>query len=223
MQMIRDQHKLFPLAVNYHNIRAELKTGDVAIFGGKYRLSKIIGFVTGSPVSHVATIIREGDRISFVEASEGDMYPEREGVIVSHFSNSIPFYKGNIWIARLDEDVRKQADIERLKASVLEQVGKPYDYADMPKAGLDLLDRIGITRSQENGTKLFCSELVGVGLKSAGILPESVNVSELSPADIIKYRIFNPTYYQIKAYSYKAVKLPGFNTIPPQGQARAAA
>lgn len=211
--MIRDQFKEYPVAVSYQNIRTELDTGDIVIFGGQYRMSKMIRLVTRFPASHVASIIRENDRISFVEASEGDMYPEREGVIISQFSNSIPFYKGDIWIARLAADVRKKADIEKMKAFLQEQVGKGYDYHDMPKAGFDFLDRIGITRSEENLSQMFCSELVAAGLKAAGILPEDTNVSEVSPADIVKYKIFEPTYYQIKAFNYKAIKLPNFNTV----------
>ena len=211
--MIRDQFKEYPVAVSYQNIRTELDTGDIVIFGGQYRMSKIIRLVTRFPASHVASIIRENDRIGFIEASEGDMYPEREGVIISQFSNSIPFYKGDIWIARLAADVRKKADIEKMKVFLKEQVGKGYDYHNMPKAGFDFLDRIGITRSEENLSQMFCSELVAAGLKAAGILPEDINVSEVSPADIVKYKIFEPTYYQIKAFDYKAIKLPHFNTV----------
>ncbi|XOF34897.1 MAG: hypothetical protein ACL93V_06305 [Candidatus Electrothrix sp. YB6] len=67
--MIRDQEKKFPLAINYQNIRNELQTGDVVIFGGQYRLSKLIRLVTRFPASHIALIIRKDDRINFVEAS----------------------------------------------------------------------------------------------------------------------------------------------------------
>ena len=212
--MIRDQFKEYPISVSYQNIRAKLDTGDVVIFGGQYRMSKMIRLVTRFPASHVALIIREDNRNSFIEASEGDMYPEREGVIISQFSNSIPFYKGDIWIARLNADIRERADIEKMKLYLKEQVGKDYDYKNMPKAGFDFLDPISsITRSEENSSQMFCSELVAAGLRAAGILPESINVSEVSPADIIKYKIFEPTYYQIKAFDYKAIKLPGFNTV----------
>lgn len=212
--MNRDPFKEYPVSVSYQNIRDKLDTGDVVIFGGQYRMSKMIRLVTRFPASHVALIIREDNRNSFIEASEGDMYPEREGVIISQFSNSIPFYKGDIWIARLNADIRERANIEAMKLFLKEQVGKGYDYKNMPKAGFDLLDPISsITRSEENSSQMFCSELVAGGLKAAGILPNSINTSEVSPADIIKYKIFESTYYQIKAFDYKAIKLPGFNTV----------
>ncbi len=215
--MQRDKNKVFPLAINYQNIRHELDTGDIVIFGGHYRLSKLIRLWTRFPASHVGMIIRDGTRIRFVEASEGDMYPEREGVIVNYFSNSIPFYKGDIWIARLSSEIRteKRLDVEKTDQFLMDQVGKRFDYEQMKKAGLDFFDRIGITKNKEKSDKFFCSELVAAALKNAGILPQSVNTSEISPADIIKLRIFNPVYYQIKAYNHKAVKLPGFNTVDP--------
>ena len=211
--MKRDIKKEFPIACNYKNIRDELQTGDVVIFGGHYLLSKIIRFATRFPASHVATIIRDGDRIRFVEASEGDMYPEREGVIISYFSNSIPFYKGDIWIARLSDEVRKKIDSQKLYDFLLDQIGKGYDYSNMKFAGLDKLDKYFITYNKENWSNLFCSELVAAGLKYANIIQDQVNTSEMTPADIIKLNIFQSEYYQIKAFKYKAVKLPGFNTI----------
>lgn len=214
--MERDVKKEFPLAVNYKNIRDELDTGDIVMFGGQYRLSKLIRLVTRFPASHVASIIRDGDRIRYVEASEGDMYPEREGVIISLFSNSIPFYKGDIWIARLSDEIRKKLDTEKMYDFLMEQVGKGYDYEDLAKAGFDRLDRFSITKNKEDAAQLFCSELVAAAFKDAGILPESTNISECSPADIIKLNIYNPTYYQIKAWKYKAVKLPDFNTVAPR-------
>ncbi len=127
--MERDKKKEFPLAINYQNIRHELDTGDIVIFGGQYRLSKLIRLATRFPASHVGMIIRKGNRVSFVEASEGDMYPEREGVIVNYFSNSIPFYKGDIWIARLSSEIRteKKLDVEKTDQFLMDQVGKRFD------------------------------------------------------------------------------------------------
>ncbi|MCI5144709.1 MAG: hypothetical protein D3923_04100 [Candidatus Electrothrix sp. AR3] len=213
--MIRDEKKEFPVAVNYQNIREKLRTGDVAIFGGQYRISRLIRLFTRFPASHMALIIKKNDRIDFVEASEGDMYPEREGVIINNFSNSMPFYKGDIWIARLSDEVRSKIDEQEMYDFILEQVGKGYDYKNMKKAGFDLLDSFSsITRNKEDASELFCSELVALTFKNAGILPENENISELTPADLIKLSLYNPLYYQIKSYNYKAVKLPGFNSIP---------
>ncbi|XOF34896.1 MAG: hypothetical protein ACL93V_06300 [Candidatus Electrothrix sp. YB6] len=142
------------------------------------------------------------------------MYPEREGVIINNFSNSIPFYKGDIWIARLSDNVRSKIDEPKLYDFILEQVGKGYDYEDIKKAGFDLLDKFcSITRNKEDASELFCSELVGAAFKHAGILPVSENISELSPADLIRKSIYKSLYYQIKVYNYKAVKLPGFNSV----------
>ncbi|NOQ25560.1 MAG: hypothetical protein GQ564_09395 [Bacteroidales bacterium] len=212
--MIRDANKEFPLALNYSNIRKELKTGDLVIFGGQYTLSKLIRLVTRFPASHVALIIKKDDRISFVEASEGDMYPEREGVIINYFSNSIPFYKGDIWIARLSDEIRSKIDEDKMYDFIVEQVGKGYDYKNMKNAGFDFLDKFSsLTKNKEDASKLFCSELIAVAYKHMGILPENSNTSEYTPADIIKLNIFNHVYYQIKAFKYKAIKLPEFNSI----------
>ena len=214
--MERDHKKEFTLARNYKNIRDKLQTGDLVIFGGHYRLSKLIRSWTRFPASHVASIIRKGDRIRYVEASEGDMYPEREGVIVSDFSNSIPFYKGDIWVARLRKDIREKIDEKKFYDFLMNQVGKEYDYDDMAKAGFDKLDNlVPLTRNKEDESALFCSELVAAAYKHVGILPESTNFSELTPAEIIKLKIYEPRYHQIKAFEYKAVKLPDFNTVNP--------
>ena len=213
--MIRDPQKQFPRAVNYQNIRSGLGAGNLVIFGAQYRLSKLIRLWTKFPASHAASIIRDDeDRICFVEASEGDMYPEREGGIVSYFSNSMPFCKGDFWIARLSETTRKRLDATKFKKILKEQVGKGYDYKDMKKAGFDFFDSWGITKNTENLSKMFCLELVAAANKHVGILPEDVNPSEYSPGDIVKLNIFDPVYYQFKAYNYKAVKLPEYNSIP---------
>ena len=138
--MERDPGKQFPQAIAYQNIRDTLDTGDMVVFGGYYLLSRMIKRVTGFPASHIASMVRTDDgRICFVEASEGDMYPEREGVIVNYFSNSLSFYKGDVWVARLSNEVRQRIDAVKLRAFLFDQVGKGYDYDDMKKAGMDLL------------------------------------------------------------------------------------
>ena len=57
--MNRDPFKEYPVSVSYQNIRDKLDTGDIVIFGGQYRMSKMIRLVTRFPASHVALIIRE--------------------------------------------------------------------------------------------------------------------------------------------------------------------
>ncbi|MFO1291371.1 MAG: hypothetical protein U1E82_12290 [Nitrosomonas sp.] len=39
--MIRDQFKEYPVAVSYKNIRAELDTGDIVVFGGNTGCRKL--------------------------------------------------------------------------------------------------------------------------------------------------------------------------------------
>lgn len=169
---------------------------------------------TRFPASHIAIILKKDDRIFFVEASGGSAYPDREGVNINYFSNSVPFYKGDIWIARLSDEVRNRLDEEKMYDFVMEQVGKGYDHENMLKAGLDLLDRYSsVTKNKEDATRLFCSELVAAAFKDSGILPPEANISEYAPADLVKLRIYHPIYYQIKAFEYRAVRLPDFNSV----------
>ncbi len=205
-----DKDKKHPQVVNYRNIRGQLQTGDVIVFGGNYFFSKITKMVTKSQASHVATIlIDEQGRINFFESSIGDMYPEHEGVHLQKISDILPFYNGDVWVLRLSDEFRATLDINKMEKYLYAQLGKAYDYDGLIKSGLDFLDEhnIDVTVTRKNDDKFFCSELVVAGFMAAGGIPNNVNSAEVTPSDIIRLNIFQKPYYMIKAANYKSVPL----------------
>lgn len=220
--MIRDKDKKFPLAVNYRNIRDQLQTGDVIAFGGNYFFSKITKLVTGCEASHIATVLIDDEkRIRFFESSIGDMYPEHEGVHLQKISNILPFYNGNVWILRLNEEFRAALDIKKMTDYLYAQLGKDYDYDGLSKAGNDKWDNKGFkhTLVRKNDDKFFCSELVMAGfMAGGGGIPENVNYSEVTPKDILRLNIFQKPYFMVKAANYKSIALKinekDFDSLP---------
>ncbi|NQY09384.1 MAG: hypothetical protein HRT71_07695 [Flavobacteriales bacterium] len=175
--------------------------------------------VTGSEVSHVATVLIDDDgRIRFFESSIGDMYPEHEGVHLQKISNILPFYNGNVWILPLSDEFRATLDIDKLKKYLYAQLGKEYDYDGLLKSGVDFLENIGIAVTRKDTDKFFCSELVMAAMMEAGdSIPQNVNPAEVTPKDIIQLKIFKKPYYMVKAANYKAIKLQlnekGFDSL----------
>ena len=66
--------------------------------------------------------------------------------------------------------------------------------------------------NSEDYTRFFCSELVSAGLKAAGVLPQSLNASEVTPGDICRWNIYESEYYLLKG-EYKEIS--GYNSLEP--------
>ena len=70
-----------------------------------------------------------------------------------------------------------------------------------------------ITRSQEDFSSFFSSELITAGLEAGGAI-ESINASETTPMDLCRFSIYQEKYYQLKG-SKELIK--GYNTLNPEG------
>lgn len=185
---------------------AQIRPGDVIAFGGGGFGGTIVEIGSFSNVAHVAIVWRVADGIvELIEATAESV----AGVKRCLLSERMASYSGKIWWLPLSETVRAQLQEELLVAFLEAQLGKPYDWTQAIKAGLDRFDWLDITYNQEDFTKFFCSELVGAALEVGGALAH-LNASELRPIDLCRLAIYQPTLHQLKGF----VEQPdGYNSI----------
>lgn len=208
----------------YSQVRNRMQPGDVVAFSGKGDFSQIIKWATRSNVSHVGVILQSKLMIGsepqdgfFNQIIESTSLNGFSGVSISRLSDRLDTYDGEIWWLPLHSDVRKRLNSATFYNWLLHQERKPYDATQAVKSALDLLDNlpgVGLaTRNEEDFSRFFCSELVAAGLEAGGAI-SSLNASEVTPNDLCKFNIYEPTYYQMKG-DKKAIN--GFNTVNPEG------
>ena len=184
----------------YDNVRNRMRTGGLLAFGGTEFTSEVIKEVTDSPVSHVGMVFstyasgfKGGRVVQVIESTSlGDGFA---GVQINRLSVHIKQYDGDIWWLPLNEKNQKRVEFYKQKfvRFLIDQVGKPYD---APQAIASAIDPLW--EAEEDLTKLFCSELVSAAYKHIGIIPPSLNPSEQTPADVVRFNIYADTYYQLK-------------------------
>lgn len=218
--MSNTSNKKFPRVVNYQNIRHLLKTGDIVGFKGNFWGSKLIQLGTGGELSHIGMVVRsrfdeliQDTVVEILEANSDSNFPELNGVVVTRLSDRVPFYYGDIFILRLSDEARARFDEAKFFDFLGHEQGKPYDLDTRWRSAIDWLDEWGISKNDEDLSQYFCSELIAEAYKVCGVLPESINSSEIDPADVVNWNIYRPEYYQVKCMEYKAIPLPGFNSV----------
>ncbi len=182
-------------------LRDRMQPGDIIAFGGKTQFSQIIKWFTGSPVSHVAIVLKtkrpeaksEGYYNQIIESTVKD---DKSGIIISRLSRAIKDYQGEIWWLPLSATVRDALDLDKYFDWLEQQEGKKYDMGQLIPCALDFLGPL--TKTQEDYERLFCSELVVGALKAGGAIPKKVNASEVTPKDLMSWKIYAPTYVQLK-------------------------
>ena len=206
----------------YHEIRNEMRTGDVIAFGGRSVISRMTMRLTKSNVSHAAIVVQTRLRDSrddnfdnlIVESTKRGGY---YGVIVSPASEVIKRYEGDVWWLPLRRKPESRNNIELTNflyrdPKDTENRGA-FDFLGGAYAIFDQFDRMSnwlknLTHSPEALNKFFCSELVAHGLERAEILRVE-NASEVSPIDLCRLHLYKPVYYQLKGETQEIV---GFNT-----------
>ncbi len=178
----------------YSEVRAAMQPGDVIAFSGSGRTSNIIKRFTRSTVSHVGAVLRrtEADMVELIESTSlmGSV-----GVQINLLSERLDHYGGNCpaWWLPLRQEVRIELDMDKWHTFMLRTVGRGYDFEQAAKSGVDVFDRTPflkrLTLANEDFTEFFCSELVAAALEDGGGIGE-VNASEITPADLCKWDIF---------------------------------
>lgn len=201
--------------LSYPEARPRMAQGDVIAFGGDSGVSLAIKRFTRSAVSHVGVILqagvlddpRGGQRHLnlLIESTQAAGF---SGVTLGRLSQRLEAYAGEVWWLPLGQATRDRLDPERFYAYLLAQEGKAYDTWGALGAGLDLL----LPDQREDLGRFFCSELVAAGLEQAGAVG-TVNASEVTPVDLVRWHIYSPGYYQLKGAT--DTPLRGYNSRAP--------
>lgn len=215
----------------YDKVRDLMQPGDVVAFGGKGDFSEIIKRITFSKVSHVAVILQtqatyeEGPQARFFNLIvESTKWEDFMGVDTIRLSDRLKSYEGQVWWLPLNRAMKEQRGFDQKKFFdfLFAQKGKPYDLKQAINSALDDLDGLLGDMSPflncEDFSRFFCSELVAAGLEKGGLLGD-INASEVTPADLCQWSIFEPDYHQLYVTKMPPAKdrteIPRFNRYDP--------
>jgi hypothetical protein len=207
--------------LTYSDAQARMQPGDVIAFGGSSHFSGIVKMAIRAEVSHIGIVLHTQGRPSG-NGQVGNYLMDstsRQGVTVSRLDVRLHEYDGDVWWLPLRPDLRQDRfDLQAFWAFLREQDGKKYDVRQAAGSAIDLFDQLpfgwrGPGYNREDYTRFFCSELVAAGLKAAGVLPEALNTSEVTPSDLCRWTIYAPEYYLLKGNPLKMII--GYNTLDP--------
>lgn len=123
----------------------------------------------------------------------------RRGVQMINMSQRLDGYEGDAWWFPLKNPLNQDEKIKMVEWLFQKYASKiDYDEIGAAEAGIDLEDSwwrfLGLSwlfkKKKESLNSLFCSELCTKALKIAGRIDESINSSEITPADLSKFDIF---------------------------------
>ena len=172
----------------YADMRGNLKTGDLVLFSGKGRISRLIQFGTASKWSHVGMVVvlPEFDFVLLWESTTLSSLRDivsgkaRKGVQLVALSERLRTYDGTAAVCTLKGAHLAAGDMRALAHFRREVRGRPYE-----QSKLELLFSVfrrwcGLG---EDLSSLFCSELVGEAYQRMGLLPPGVPSNSYTPAD----------------------------------------
>jgi hypothetical protein len=175
----------------YDEIRGNIKTGDIVLFGGKGGISEWIKWFSRSKWSHVGMAVRsdEWNMLLIWESTTLNSVKDVElnrsirGVQLVPFSERVKNYKGDIGVRHLSKPVTDLMQI-KLRDFRHKVAGRPYErnYIELIKAAYD--GPFG--GNVENLSSLFCSELVAEAYQQIGLLDDgrgSLPSNEYTPKD----------------------------------------
>lgn len=150
---------------------ASLATGDLVFLNGRGDGEKMIGWLTGAPVSHVAMVVVVDGVPHLWEADFGQA---KEGARLLGLEKKLAGYKGEnvVGVRRL---VGREVALDEVVPIVEDLVGKKMDrmmwaYVLGPMA--------------ESPDQTFCSQLVATTLQRLGLLDKKRRASSFSPSEL---------------------------------------
>lgn len=171
--------------------------GDIIAFQGKGLISSAIRLWTWSAISHVGIMY---DRHTLIESTQME---GQSGVVSSLAKHRIEGYDGRVALLKIKQ--RSRLDTRAMRDFLLRQDGKPYDYKQVARLTTPFFWQ------RESHRRFFCSELAASAHIAGGLYV--CNSSETTPADLCRFRIYEPRYYQVKDY----LDIPRYNTVVPDG------
>lgn len=186
----------------YERIRPQMKTGDVIAFSGNGLVSEIIKRKTRSEISHVGMVYSTrmegfGDSVMLIESTTLTSSPDAKtgkifkGVQLQLLSQRLSCYDGSVmWLPLKDKLLPHHEDemLHWLRTRHASETS--YDAFQAILSAIDLFDWFPGVENDACFSELFCSELVSKALQIADIIPDWINPSEQTPADVVKYDIY---------------------------------
>jgi hypothetical protein len=195
--------------VDYQAIRdREMRSGDILLFSGAYRLSGVIEWATHCPYSHVAVLSWWKDRLVAFQS-------DSRGVEVLPASTMVCRYNGKVDWWSLDEARRPEFNEDKFFDTALTLLGIKFGYATLFGLFVRMMlgRALGRRDSKRPPSSMFCSQFVSCCFRNAlGDLAPAVNDASTSPADIMRSGFFKKRYRLFDGSGGKACEqalLPG--------------
>jgi hypothetical protein len=172
----------------YHELRQEIKSGDILLCSGNAAFSNMIKQATQSVWSHVAFILRLDalDRIMVLESVEsiGVRAVPLSNYVFDYNGTRIG-YEGRLMLARHRDFQEK--NILNLSKTAIDLLGYPYHTEEIIRIAERIsMNSLGIknqTPDAEPVREFICSEYAYICFKSVGIKIDYNPLGFISPAD----------------------------------------
>lgn len=174
-----------PMTSPHADLLAGAATGDLLLFSGKGLVSGTIRLFTGSRWSHVGLVLREGDDLLLLEATNTDESADValgrpvRGVQLVRLADKLAAYDGAVAWRRLEVDERPAGLEEEIR-----ELAEWWRYRGYKDFTVTLVrDLLSANRRPPRVDRVFCSELVAEVYKRLGLMCRTVRSSRCVPGD----------------------------------------
>jgi hypothetical protein len=187
--------------VDYRDIRADLRTGDLLLFGGRTWFSHLVEAFSDSPWSHVGMVMRlpQYDFVCLYEATalhdlqDLDTQTVHDGVQLVPLSQRVRSYHGDISYRKLHGFELNDTHHHQLLKLRHTFRGRPWEKNNLELIRAMWASIVGPSRhGRVDLSSFFCSELVSKCYQTLGLLdsgPQARPCDEYVPADFSSARL----------------------------------